>query len=173
MPQEGPTVGEWCEAAEEGKPAGVVECDQSGEEQAAEQLAQDAHRQEERRSRRYPALPIECDAATRHDHVHMGVVRQCRSPGVEHGGDADPCAQVAVIGRDRQHRLGCRVKQQVIDRGLVVEGDVGDLGGHGEDDVEVSNRQQVGLALGQPGACGGALALGLPTIGQGKSMAGR
>ena len=29
---------------EKGKPAGVVECDQSGEEQAAEQLAQDAHR---------------------------------------------------------------------------------------------------------------------------------
>ena len=47
---EGPPVGEWCEAAEEGKPAGVVECDQSGEEQAAEQLAEDAHRQEERRS---------------------------------------------------------------------------------------------------------------------------
>ena len=47
---EGPTVGEWCEVAEEGKPACVVECDQSGEEQAAEQLAEDAHRQEERRS---------------------------------------------------------------------------------------------------------------------------
>ena len=57
--QEGPPVGEWGEAAEEGKPAGVVEGDQAGEEQAAEQLAQDAHRQEERRSRGDPALPIE------------------------------------------------------------------------------------------------------------------
>jgi hypothetical protein len=36
--------------AEEGKPAGVMECDQPGEEQATEQLAQDAHRQEERGS---------------------------------------------------------------------------------------------------------------------------
>src|ERR1700736_5842427 len=48
---EGLTVGEWCEGAEEGKPARVVECDQSGEEQAAEQLAQDADRQAGSRAR--------------------------------------------------------------------------------------------------------------------------
>ena len=158
--QEGAPVSERREAAEESKPAGVVECDQSGEEQATKQLAEDAHRQEERRSRGDPALAIECDAAARHNHVHMRVVRQCRSPGVEHGGDADPCAQMAGIGGDRQHRLGRCLEQQVIDRGLVVERDVGDLGRQCEDDVEVSDRQQVGLALGQPGARGGALALG-------------
>ena len=78
----------------------------------------------------------------------MRVLRQCRSPSVEHGGDADPCTEVTAIGSDRQHRLGRRVEQQVIDRGLVVERDVGDLGRQGEDDVEVSDRQQVGLALG-------------------------
>jgi hypothetical protein len=52
------------------------------------------------------------------------------------------------------------VEQQVIDRRLVVERDVGDLGRQGEDDVEISDRQQVGLAFGQPGARGGALAFG-------------
>jgi hypothetical protein len=62
---------------------------------------------------------------------------------VEHGGDADPRAQVSRIGGDRQHRLGRRVEQQVIDDSLVVEGDVGDLGRQGEDDVEVSDREQV------------------------------
>jgi hypothetical protein len=77
----------------------------------------------------------------RHDHVRMGVVRQCRSPGVEHGGDADPCAQVSGIGGDREHRLGRRVEQQVVNSGLVVESDVGDFGGNGEHDVEVSDRQ--------------------------------
>jgi hypothetical protein len=41
-----PPVSEWREVAEEGKPARVVECDQSVEEQTAEQLAEDAHRQE-------------------------------------------------------------------------------------------------------------------------------
>ena len=90
----------------------------------------------------------------------MRVLGQCRSPGVEHGGDADPCAQVARIGGDCQHRLGRRVEQQVIDRGLVVERDVGNLGGQSEDNVEVADRQQVCLTLGQPGACSGDLALG-------------
>ena len=93
MAQEGAPISEWRKAAEEGKPAGVVERDQSGEEQTTEQLAEDAHRQEELWSRGDPALSIECDATARYDHVHMGMVGQCRSPGVEHGGDADPCAQ--------------------------------------------------------------------------------
>ena len=67
---------------------------------------------------------------------------------------------MARIFGNRQHRLGRRVEQQAIDRGLVVECNVSDLGRQGEDDVEVSNRQQVGLALGEPGARGGALTLG-------------
>jgi hypothetical protein len=69
--QEGPSVSERCEAAEEDKLAGVVKCDQLGEEQAAEQLAQDAHRQKERWSRGDPALSIESNTAARDDHVHM------------------------------------------------------------------------------------------------------
>jgi hypothetical protein len=72
--QEGPSIGEWREASEEGKPARVVECDQSGEEPTAEQLAEGAHRQEKCRPRGYPALSIECDTAARHNHMHMGVV---------------------------------------------------------------------------------------------------
>jgi hypothetical protein len=72
--QERLPVSERREAAEEGKPAGVVECNQSGEEQATEQLSKHAHRQEELWSRGDPALAIECDATARHDHMHMGVV---------------------------------------------------------------------------------------------------
>jgi hypothetical protein len=47
------------------------------------------------------------------------------------------------------------LEQQVIDCGLVVERDVCDLGGHCEDDVEVSNRQQVGGGGGPPRGGGG------------------
>ena len=90
----------------------------------------------------------------------MRVVGQRRSPGVQHGGDADPGAEVLWVSRDPQHGLGGRLEQQVVDDGLVLEGDVGDLGRQCEDDVEVSDRQQVGLALGEPGAGGGALTLG-------------
>jgi hypothetical protein len=50
-------------------------------------------------------------------------------------------------------------EQQVIHDRLVVESDVGGFGGNAENDVEVSDWQQVGLGLGQPCACGGDLAL--------------
>ena len=54
------------------------------------------------------------------------------------------------IGGDGQHRLGRGAEQQVIDRRLVLVGDGGDLGRQGEDHMEVADRQQIGLARGQP-----------------------
>ena len=63
------------------------------------------------------------------------------------------------IGGDGEHGLRRRPEQQVVHDRLVVRGDVGDFGGNGEDDVEIADRQQVGLALGEPGARGRALAL--------------
>jgi len=92
--------------------------------------------------------------------MHMRVVGQRRSPRVQHGGDADPSAEMLRVRRDPQHGLGRRLEQQVVDDGLVLVRDVGDLGRQREDDVEVSDRQQIGLALGEPGAGGRTLALG-------------
>ena len=71
-----------------------------------------------------------------------------RTPGVQHGGDADAGAQVPGIGGDRQHGLRCRLEQQMVDLRLVVESDIGDLGGQREHDVEIADRQEVGFALG-------------------------
>jgi hypothetical protein len=135
-------------------------CDQPGQEQTAEQLAEDPHGQQEGGPRRDPALSIKGDAAARHNHVDMGMMHQRRSPGVQHGGDADAGAEVTGIGGDRQQRLGRGAEQQIVDDGLVVEGDGGDLGRHGEDDVEVSDWQEIGLARGQPRARRRTLALG-------------
>src|SRR5277367_178108 len=67
-------VGETCLGAEEGKSPSLIEFDQLGEEQAAEERAQHPHWQEEGRTRRYPALPVERDAAARHDHVDVRMV---------------------------------------------------------------------------------------------------
>ena len=88
----------------------------------------------------------------------MRVAPHRRAPGVEHGGDADPGAEMPGIGGDRHHRLGGGPEQQVVDDRLVLPGEVGDLGRQREDDVEIADRRQVGLALGEPGARGGALA---------------
>ena len=140
---------------------------QSGEEQSAEQLAEHVDGQQEGGLRGHPARAVERDAAAGHDHVDVRVVGQRRAPGVEHGRDADAGAEVARVGGDRQHGLRRRPEQQVVDRGLVGEGDVGDLGRHREHDVEVADGQQVRLARRQPLARGRALALGAVPVAAG------
>ena len=73
-----------------------------------------------------------------------------RAPGVQHGGDADAGAEMLGIGRDREHGLGRRLEQQVVDHGLVLIGDVSNGRRQREDDVIVRHRQQLGFAFGQP-----------------------
>ena len=55
-------------------------------------------------------------------------------------------------------------EQRIVDDRLVLHGDVGDLGRQRENDMEIADRQQVGLALGKPGARGGALAFGTVAV---------
>ena len=141
MMQEGARVPQIGLAAEEGELAGFVQRDQSGQEQSTEKRAQHPHRQQERRTRRYPPPPVERDAAARHDHVDMRMMGHRRAPGVQHGDNADPGAEMARIGRDRHHRLRRRSEQQIVDDRLVLPGDVGDLRRQREDDVEIADRQ--------------------------------
>jgi len=54
------------------------------QDQAAEQAREDAHWQEELGSACNPSGSIHRDTATRHDHMHMGVVRHRRTPRVHH-----------------------------------------------------------------------------------------
>ena len=64
-------------------------------------------------------------------------------------------------------RLGRGAEQQVVDHGLVVPGDVGDLGRQREDDMEVADRQQIGLARGEPLPCRRTLAFGAVPVAAG------
>ena len=89
------------------------------------------------------------------------MVGQRRAPGVQHGGEADPGAEMLRVGRDGEERLGGGPEQQVVDHGLVLEGDRRDRRRQGEDDVVVGHGQQIGLPLREPGlraACALALA---------------
>ena len=122
-----------------GQITGVEQCQQAFEEQSAEQRTQHAHRQQEGGTRRDPARAVQRDATAGHDHVHMRVMGQRRSPRMQHGGDADPRAEVPGIGGDGQQRIRSRAEEQVVDHRLVLPPDAGDLGGHGEHDVEVAD----------------------------------
>ena len=87
-----------------------------------------------------------------------------RAPGVEHGGEADAGAEMFWISADDEQRLGRRAEQQIVDHRLVLIGDWGDLGRQCEDHVEVVDRQQIGLAGGEPILRHRALALGAMAV---------
>jgi hypothetical protein len=69
---------------------------------------------------------------------------------VQYGGGADARAEVLGIGGDRDQRLGGRAEQQVVDDGFILIGDRSDLGRQRKDDVEIADRQQIGLAGREP-----------------------
>ena len=54
------------------------------------------------------------------------MMRHRRTPGVQHRRDADAGPEPLGIGGDRQHRLGRRPEQDVVDHRLVLIRDVGD-----------------------------------------------
>ena len=92
---------------------------------------------------------------------------QGRAPGVEHGDQTQPRAQALGIGGDGPQGLGGGLEQQIIDHGLVVEGDGGDLSWQGEDDMEIGRGQQIGLTLGQPNLGRRTLTLGAMAVAAG------
>src|SRR5439155_16674628 len=68
---------------------------------------------------------------------------------------------------DGEQCLGRRAEQQVVNDRLVLVGDRGDLGGQREDDVEIADRQQIGLAGREPILCRRALTLWTMAIATG------
>ena len=74
----------------------------------------------------------------------------CRAPGVQYRGDGDLGAEMLGVGGDRQHGLGVGLEQQAVDHPLVLVGNIGDCAWQGEDEVEVADGQQFGLAVGEP-----------------------
>ena len=107
---------------------------------------------EEARARGDPSRAVEREPSARHDHMHVRMMGERRSPGVEHGRDADPRAEALGIGRDGERRLGRRLHQEVVDHALVLVGDVTQLARQRVHDVKVRYRQELRFAVGQPSA---------------------
>ena len=82
--------------------------------------------------------------------MQVRVVQQVLAPGVKDGNEADLGAQVPGVRGDGAQGLGRGAEQHVVDHGLVLVGDGRDLLRHGEDNVEVFDRQQFGLAIFEP-----------------------
>ncbi len=80
----------------------------------------------------------------------MRVMGQRLPPGVEDSEEAEFAAEMPGIGGNGLERLGGRLEQHRIELPLVLIGDRGDLGRHGEHHMGVRYRQQIGLTVGKP-----------------------
>jgi hypothetical protein len=91
--------------------------------------------------------------------MHVGMMGERRSPGVQHQGRADLRAQMLGVGGDGEQRLGSEVEQQGVDHGLILVGDVGDRCRQRKHHVVVLDRQQIGLTRLEPAPRGTGLTL--------------
>ena len=86
------------------------------------------------------------------------------APSVENGKEADLSAEVFGVGRDPAQCLGYGAEQDVVDDSPVLQGDRRDHVGYGKDNVEVSDRQQLGAVIFEPLRPGQRLALRAMTV---------
>jgi len=78
------------------------------------------------------------------------VEQEVLPPGVEHGGHRDLRAEMLRIASDLQQGLRCRIEQDLVTKSLVAQQKGIQDVRHGEDDVEVRDREQAGQTLLQP-----------------------
>ena len=82
--------------------------------------------------------------------MQVGMKGQILPPGVKHSEEADLRAKMLGIGGNRAQGLGGRLKQDIVEGGLVLKGDCSDFLRHGKNDVEVLSVEQFGLTVFQP-----------------------
>ena len=89
------------------------------------------------------------------------------APGMEHGENAEVGTEMARIGGEFAQRLGRGPKQDGVNARLVLEGNSGDRGRQGENDMEIGNGQEFGFSLAQPSLAGRPLTFGTVPIAAG------
>jgi hypothetical protein len=137
---------------------------QHGQEQPAEQRREHRDRQKVAFPAGDPFRSIRRQTTSGDNHVDMRVMRHRRTPRMEHGCDADARAEMFGIGGDGERGFGGGLEQDVVDHRLVLPGDVCDRGRQREDQMEVADLKQLGLAFGQPFAGGASLAFGAVSV---------
>ena len=90
------------------------------------------------------------------------MVHERLAPGVQHGDEADVSAEMLGVGGDGPEGSRGGGEQGAVDGALVLQCQRRQLGGQGEDDVEIGDRQQVCATILQPG--GALLRLALRTV---------
>jgi hypothetical protein len=90
--------------------------------------------------------------------MDVGMQLKILSPGVQNSDVPEFCLQLAG-GTDIQQGFAARIEEKVIQQLFVLESQRSNRTRHGEDDVEIMDLQELGLAGGNPLFPGWALAL--------------
>src|SRR6266568_5099610 len=114
----------------------VEQCDDCGATRIAYNSCRNRHcptcqgtdGQEEPRLAGHPALSIERGSAARYDAMDVGMMLECLPPGMEDGEDAEFGFEMARIGGELHQCRSGGTEQDGVDRGLVLEGDLGRRG---------------------------------------------
>src|SRR5438445_1466049 len=152
-------IGEMGEITEKAQLASREGSLQLLQKQAAEQLREDADRQEEVGPASHPSCAVERRSTTRHDTVDMRMVLQGLAPGMEDGGHAELGTEMLGVGCDGGERLRRAAEQDGIDHRLVLESNLSGRGRQADDHVEIRHGKEFGLPLGKPLRARRALAL--------------
>ena len=161
-------LGQPCQRAVERELLPAEEPFQAIRELSPEHLAEDVFGQKEAAAfGPHPSSAARGKAPGRHNAMNVRMVNQRLSPGVQHAQKADLRTQPLRVGRHFRQGGGHASEQQIVERALVLQHQLGELVRHGEDDVEVLQRNQFAGARRHPAVARLRLALGAVAIAAG------
>ena len=155
---EGARLGQVCQAAMELKLTSMEGGAESGDELAAEDTAEYADGKKEGAPGGDPTCVVRREAAGGQYAVDMRMKLQALIPAVEHAEETDLGAEVPGIAGDFKQSLSARVKEQVVEEPLVLQGKRSQFPRQSEDGVDIASGQQFPLARLQPAQARVALA---------------
>lgn len=123
---------------------------QTGDELAPEHTAENFYRQKERISRANPSRMIRRRAAGGNRKVHVGMMQQVLSPGVENTEESDIGSKMFGIGGHLQKRGRRRTEEQIVKDPRVLQRQHTQLARQREDDVEIAGIEKFPFTVGKP-----------------------
>lgn len=135
--------------------------------QSAEELREGVDRHQVGRTGRPPLGPVSGDPTSRYEAVHVWMVGQGAGPGVQDTEDPDPPAHIMGVRGKLDERMGRGAEQDVVKVLLMTTDELTELVGHGEDHVEVGNRQELLTPLFPPPLGLMAMAFGATAVAAG------
>src|ERR1035437_8605772 len=155
---EGARLGKRQQAAVELEPTSMKGVAESGDELAAEDAAEHADGKKEGAPGGDSAGEIRREAAGGKYAVDMGMKLQSPVPGMEHAEETCLGPKMPGIAGDLKQGLGAGVKEQVVDRPLVLQCERGRFPRQGEDGVHIASGQQFPFTRLEPAQARVALA---------------